>query len=706
MAITVSYHNISSVKTTASSKALSYTTIPSKGDYVVVIVALQANLSGITCSSDTAGNSFSLLQQANSNGASIAMFGAQINTAPTGTSYGMTITYGGSVTAQVWEVVYLKGNGVNYAGQGNAIGESASTYSFVSATAIGTFLIQAGDSNKAGYGTATTSGATTLDNTSTSGSGASSNIGLVVAYVSISPGVSYTVSFGSLASNYNGLCYAEFQEAGAVDTTPPANVTNLSGTHTYNSVTLTWTNPTDSDFNHTNVYRNGTLLVNNSTATSYSDSGLNSATGYTYNITSVDTTGNESTGTSIVVTTDNAPDTTPPANVTGLTETNTDTTVNITWTNPTDSDFNHCNVYRGGAKIGQSTNGAYADSGLTQLTSYTYNVTSVDNVGNESTGSSINVTTSATPDTTPPAVPTGLTAIAGNNQVTLSWNANTETDLSGYNLYKSTDGSSFSKYLTSLTGTSYTDTQVTNGSTYWYKLTAIDTSNNESAQSSSVSATPQATADTTPPANVTGLSESSTNTTITLNWTNPSDIDFNHCNIYRDGTKVGQTSSTSFTDMDLLGATNYSYKVTSVDNTGNESSGNTVSAITTSVPPHILSLTESKIKISAMSGNNISLIHFSFDEDSNAYNIAINGTSYNSGTLIASGNAQTVSQLSGNTVNIVSGNTVQSYILLTSGSTVSIAINNTEIPSGAEGNYRVNIYGKSKTDGTWTPYNG
>ncbi|MEW6607926.1 MAG: hypothetical protein AB1414_10835, partial [bacterium] len=32
----------------------------------------------------------------------------------------------------------------------------------------------------------------------------------------------------------------------------------------------------------------------------------------------------------------------------------------------------------------------------------------------------------------PPSAPTGLKATAGNNQVTLNWNANTESDCDGY----------------------------------------------------------------------------------------------------------------------------------------------------------------------------------------------------------------------------------------------------------------------------------
>ncbi|CAM3084705.1 fibronectin type III domain-containing protein [Paenibacillus lupini] len=93
-----------------------------------------------------------------------------------------------------------------------------------------------------------------------------------------------------------------------------------------------------------------------------------------------------------------------------------------------------------------------------------------------------------TPDTTPPAVPTGLTASAGSSQVTLSWSANTDSDLQGYNLYRGT-----TKLNTTLiSGTTYTATGLTNGTSYSFQVSAVDTSSNESAKTTAVNATPQA----------------------------------------------------------------------------------------------------------------------------------------------------------------------------------------------------------------------
>lgn len=95
-------------------------------------------------------------------------------------------------------------------------------------------------------------------------------------------------------------------------------------------------------------------------------------------------------------------------------------------------------------------------------------------------------------DTTPPSAPTNLIATAASSsQIDLAWTATMESDLAGYNIYRSTtSGSGFSKINTSLvTGASHVDTGLTSGTTYYYKITAEDTSGNESGYSSEVNAT-------------------------------------------------------------------------------------------------------------------------------------------------------------------------------------------------------------------------
>jgi hypothetical protein len=95
-------------------------------------------------------------------------------------------------------------------------------------------------------------------------------------------------------------------------------------------------------------------------------------------------------------------------------------------------------------------------------------------------------TTSSMPDTEAPAVPVGLFASAGDTQVSLEWDDNNESDLAGYNIYRN------GYLLDTVIASSYTDTGLENGNTYSYSVSAFDIFDNESAQCTAVSATPQA----------------------------------------------------------------------------------------------------------------------------------------------------------------------------------------------------------------------
>lgn len=77
----------------------------------------------------------------------------------------------------------------------------------------------------------------------------------------------------------------------------------------------------------------------------------------------------------------------------------------------------------------------------------------------------------------------------GVHSVALSWNASTSA-VTGYNVYRSTtSGSGFVKINSSLlSGLTYTDSNVTSGTTYYYVTTAVDSSGGESAYSNQASA--------------------------------------------------------------------------------------------------------------------------------------------------------------------------------------------------------------------------
>jgi hypothetical protein len=97
-----------------------------------------------------------------------------------------------------------------------------------------------------------------------------------------------------------------------------------------------------------------------------------------------------------------------------------------------------------------------------------------------------------------PLAPAGLTASAGDAMVSLDWNDNSESDLSGYNVYRSTmSGRGYTLKGSVLAGNSaYADTSVTNGTSYYYVVTAFNAGGSESPYSNEASARPGGSAAT------------------------------------------------------------------------------------------------------------------------------------------------------------------------------------------------------------------
>jgi alpha-L-rhamnosidase len=86
------------------------------------------------------------------------------------------------------------------------------------------------------------------------------------------------------------------------------------------------------------------------------------------------------------------------------------------------------------------------------------------------------------------SAPTGLAAVAGNGQVTLSWNA--VPNATGYNVkHSTTSGNGYTIAAGGVTGTNFNDVGLSNNTTYYYAVSAVN-GGNESANSSEVSATP------------------------------------------------------------------------------------------------------------------------------------------------------------------------------------------------------------------------
>jgi hypothetical protein len=153
----------------------------------------------------------------------------------------------------------------------------------------------------------------------------------------------------------------------------------------------------------------------------------------------------------------------------------------------------------GAGVFGDATTVAFNPPGGWQLgSSYTLSIEGKDLAGNALSGTkTIQFQTVAAPDTTPPGTPSNLKATAGENQFTLEWDANAESDLAGYNVFLGdTAGTVVSSVFVAKPGVSTVMTGLTNGKTYFYALDAQDATGNHSPRSSVASVTPK---DVTPP---------------------------------------------------------------------------------------------------------------------------------------------------------------------------------------------------------------
>ncbi len=178
-----------------------------------------------------------------------------------------------------------------------------------------------------------------------------------------------------------------------------------------------------------------------------------------------------------------------PAPPTGLAATPGNAQVSLTWSavsGATSYNVKRATVSGGPyTTVANVTTTSFNNTGLANGTTYYYVVSAVNGAGEGANSSQV----SATPQVTAPATPTGLAATAGNAQVALTWNA--ASGATSYNVKRSTTSGSGYSTVTTVTGPSYTDTGLVNGTTYYYVVSAVN-AGGESANSAQASATPSA----------------------------------------------------------------------------------------------------------------------------------------------------------------------------------------------------------------------
>ena len=140
--------------------------------------------------------------------------------------------------------------------------------------------------------------------------------------------------------------------------------------------------------------------------------------------------------------------------------------------------------------VGNTTEYSLSNFTLSPVTTYYFAVTAYNAYGESDKSATVSYTTQAAADTTPPMNPSGLVAqIVDSNSINLTWTANTDDDFNHYNVYYRASGEFYSAPLPAGSKTSQSIPGLNSGGTYYFVVSAVDTSGNESAYSEEVSAT-------------------------------------------------------------------------------------------------------------------------------------------------------------------------------------------------------------------------
>ncbi len=311
------------------------------------------------------------------------------------------------------------------------------------------------------------------------------------------------------------------------------------------------------------------------TDATFVDTGLSAGTKYYYRMAAVNAAGTSTWSTANVVTLPAAP---------VLTESGaTNTSVTLAW-NPVKSATGYTvkvqaqdQTWSAAANQPTGTATTVTISALTADTAYTYEVIANDLVGGTTESSA---PSTALPITTALAAPVMSAASATSTAATLNWTA--IADATSYVLQRSTDSVVWTSIINSLgaSSTTFTDSTVTAGTTYTYRLSAVNANGTSPAATSTVLTAPAA-----PTLNVDVVSD----TSLLLSWNaSPGATSYiveaatvsNGTTTWAAVTPAPSGANTTLTVASLTSDTAYTYHVIAVDGSGNSPTSNPVTATT------------------------------------------------------------------------------------------------------------------------------
>jgi chitodextrinase len=410
--------------------------------------------------------------------------------------------------------------------------------------------------------------------------------------VTVEPGRSYVYAVSAVDAADNASVASDevtVETPALVDVEPPTAPAALTATDVAaEQVSVQWEASTDDTaVHHYEVFRGGTKIADDITATGHIDTTVQPGSTYSYRVRAVD--GEDNVGgfsETVEVTTPVLPDTAAPSIPSALSSTKTTTTVNLQWQAATDDvGVDHYQVSRDGTVVDDDVTGTtFADAGLQPSTSYSYAVRAVDAARNAGSPAAITVVTADPPDTTAPTTPTGLVTTENlYNRVSLTWAA--ATDNVGVTRYQVLRGTTV--IAASVTTLAFTDAAVAANTTYSYSVRAMDAAGNTGAAAVLSVRTPAVPDTTAPTAPRTLSTSANTATSVGLQWLAATDnIGVAKYQVYRNNVLLADNVTVlRYTDATVAANTSYTYRVRALDAAGNASPSTPDLAVRTPLAP-------------------------------------------------------------------------------------------------------------------------
>jgi hypothetical protein len=161
--------------------------------------------------------------------------------------------------------------------------------------------------------------------------------------------------------------------------------------------------------------------------------------------------------------------------------------VRLSWEGQPDSSFR---VRRGGEVVADVSGHEWVDTTAQFGQKYEYSLQAVVMSDPVRAESEISPAVAITPqDRFPPAVPKGLNGMAASSSIELAWDPNGESDLGGYNVYRTSGEQAWQRVAERTAAPSYSDRDVKPATAYRYAVAAVDLSGNESERTAPIEVT-------------------------------------------------------------------------------------------------------------------------------------------------------------------------------------------------------------------------